>query len=133
MKNKKIIFPLIAVFIVTLVFIFYKEGILFGTSGSSKYSDSLKFKSDSVKGTEVPLGNPPDENVPNISNDTSKSGSSYTGAKPDGNVPGKNSKNEKLDTNKKIVPLGDPPVDKKNNNPGNRSGNETPAEKDKSK
>lgn len=133
MKNKKVIFPLIAVLIVVIVFIFYKEGILFGTNGSGEYSDSLTLKSDSVKSTEVPLGNPPNENAPNISNDTSKSGSNNTGTKPDGNVPLKNINPGKTDTVKKIVPLGDPPSGDKNNNSGNRGGNETPAEKDNPK
>jgi hypothetical protein len=129
MKSKKTIISLVAVLILILVFIFYKEGILFGTNGNNEYSDSIKKTADSIKGTEVPVGNPPVES--NIT-DTSKQGSSETGTKPDGTVDIKKLKEKPIDTVKKTVPVGKPPEDEKNN-PGQEGGNQTPAEKDKSK
>ena len=130
MTKKTIIYPVVGLFVVLLIVIFYNEGILFNNDSNEHYLDSLMQTSDTIKGTEVPLGSPPGID-PGMYKDTVKSGSSNTGTKHDGSVPTKN-KSEK-DTVKKIVPLGDPPAEETSTNSGSRGHSGDPVQEDRSK
>lgn len=130
MKKKTVIIPFFAIFIIILLVIFYREGILFNNGENDQYSDSLRHEQDSTNNV-VPLGNPPsDENIMDSIN--GEQGSNETGTNPDGVVSPKDKKMIK-DTSNKVVPLGKPPVDEDKSSKGNEGSSDGSTQEDKSK